>query len=99
MHKKCHTLGQIISILRQLDEGIDIGQACREHNIAKVTFHRWRRKYAKMEIEDAKGLKKLEKENTELKKIMTDQILNIQALEAVNSKVVSRDRSARPYRK
>ena len=52
-----------------------------------------------MEIEDAKGLKKLEKENTELKKIMTDQILNIQALEAVNSKVVSRDRSARPYRK
>ena len=51
------------------------------------------------EIEDAKGLKKLEKENTELKKIMTDQILNIQALEAVNSKVVSRDRSARPYRK
>jgi len=53
-----------------------------------------------MQIKDAKRLKEQEKEkekekeNMELKKIMTDQMLNIQVMEAVNAKVVSRNRSA-----
>ncbi len=46
MKKKGHTVDQIIKILRQVDEGCDIEIACREHNIAKATFHRWRRSYA-----------------------------------------------------
>lgn len=49
-------------------------------------YHRWRRKYGKMEMKDAKRLKELEKENTELKKIVADQMLNIKVLEAVNAK-------------
>ena len=39
-----------------------------------------------MEMKDAKRLKELEKENTELKKIVADQMLNIRVLEAVNAK-------------
>ena len=39
-----------------------------------------------MEMKDAKRLKELEKENTELKKIVADQMLNIRELEAVNAK-------------
>ena len=64
MKKKRHTVDQIIKILHQVDEGCDIEIACREYNIAKATFHRWRRKYGKMEMKDAKRLKELEKENT-----------------------------------
>ena len=86
MKKKRHTVDQIIKILRQVDEGFDIEATCREHNIGKATFHRWRRKYGKMEMKDAKRLKELEKENTELKKIVADQMLNIRVLEAVNAK-------------
>ncbi len=86
MKKKRHTVEQIIKILRQVDEGSDLEAACREHNIGKATFHRWRRKYGKMEMKDAKRLKELEKENTELKKIVADQMLNIRVLEAVNAK-------------
>ena len=86
MKKKRHTVEQIIKILRQLDEGWEIEAVCREHNIGKATFHRWRRKYGKMEMKDAKRLKELEKENTELKKIVADQMLNIRMLEAVNAK-------------
>ena len=86
MKKKRHTVDQIIKILRQVDEGCDIEIACREYNIAKATLHRWRRKYGKMEMKDAKRLKELEKENTELKKIVTDQMLNILVLEAVKAK-------------
>ena len=86
MKKKRHTVDQIIKILRQVDEGFEIEAACREHNIGKATFHRWRRKYGKMEMKDAIRLKELEKENTELKKIVADQMLNIRVLEAVNAK-------------
>jgi putative transposase len=69
-----------------VDEGTQIEEVCRQHNIAKATYHRWRRKYGKMEMKDAKRLKELEKENTELKKIVADQMLNIKVLEAVNAK-------------
>ena len=86
MKKKRHTVDQIIKILRQVDEGFEIEAACREHNIGNATFHRWRRKYGKMEMKDAERLKELEKENTELKKIVADQMLNIRVLEAVNAK-------------
>ena len=86
MKKKRHTVDQIIKILRQVDEGFEIEAACREHNIGNATFHRWRRKYGKMEMKDAKRLKELEKENTELKKIVADQMLNIRVLVAVNAK-------------
>ena len=86
MKKKRHTVEQIIKILRQVDEGMEIEEVCRQHNIAKATYHRWRRKYGKMEMKDAKRLKELEKENTELKKIVADQMLNIKVLEAVNAK-------------
>jgi len=86
MKKKRHTVDQIIKILRQVDEGFEIEAACHEHNIGNATFHRWRRKYGKMEMKDAKRLKELEKENTELKKIVADQMLNIRVLEAVNAK-------------
>ena len=86
MKKKRHTVEQIIKILRHVDEGMEIEEVCRQHNIAKATYHRWRRKYGKMEMKDAKRLKELEKENTELKKIVADQMLNIKVLEAVNAK-------------
>ena len=86
MKKKRHTVDQIIKILRQVDEGFEIEAACREHNIGNATFHRWRRKYGKMEMKDTKRLKELEKRNTELKKIVADQMLNIRVLEAVNAK-------------
>lgn len=86
MKRKRHTVEQIIKILRQVDEGCAIDTACREHNISRATFHRWRRKYGRMEMKDAKRLKELEKENTELKKLVADQMLNIRVLEAVNAK-------------
>ena len=86
MKKKRHTVEQVIKILRQLDEGCEIEAVCREHNLGKATFYRWRRKYGKMEMKAAKRLKELEKENTEPKKIVADQMLNIRVLEAVNAK-------------
>ena len=57
-----------------------------DHNISKATFHRWKKKYGDMDIADAKRLKELEKENSELKKMVAESMLKIRVLEEVNSK-------------
>ena len=54
---------------------------CREANISEQTFYRWRRKYGRMEMADAKRYKELESENGELKKMLADEMLKNRVLE------------------
>jgi putative transposase len=84
MKGKTHSTEEIIRILRQGDETVE--STCREHNISKATFHRWKRKYGDMDLADAKRLKKLEKENSALKKMLAESLLKNRVLEAVNAK-------------
>ena len=66
MKQKHHSTEEIIRILRQADGDETVESICREYNLSKATFHRWRRKYGDMDLADAKRLKALEKENAEL---------------------------------
>ena len=45
MKQKQHSTEEIIRILRQADGDETVESICREHNISKASFHRWRRKY------------------------------------------------------
>ena len=86
MKQKQHSTAEIIRILRQGESDRTVEDRCREHNISKATFHRWKRKYGDMDLADAKRLKDLEKENGELKKMLAESMLKIRVLEEVNSK-------------
>ena len=86
MKQKKHSTEEIIRILRQADGDGMIESICREHNISKATFHRWRRKYGEMDLADAKRLKELERENAELKKMLAESMLKNRVLEEVNAK-------------
>ena len=86
MQQKHHSTEAIIRILRQSEGGETVESTCREHNISKATFHRWKRKYGAMNLADAKRLKELEKENNELKKMLAESLLKNRVLEAVNAK-------------
>jgi len=86
MKQKQHSTEEIIRILRQAEEDQTVEDFCREHNISKATFHRWKRKYGDMDLADAKRLKELEKENCALKKMLAESMLKIRVLEEVNSK-------------
>ena len=86
MKQRQHITEEITRILRQAEEDQTIEDLCREHNISKATFHRWKRKYGDMDLADAKRLKELEKENGELKKLLAESMLKIRVLEEVNSK-------------
>ena len=50
------------------------------------TFYRWKNKYGGMDVSDVKRLKELERENSELKRMVAEQALDIRMLKDVNSK-------------
>jgi putative transposase len=84
--KKRFTEEQIHSILKESEAGISSLELCRKYGISKNTFYNWRAKYSGMEISDLKKMKILEDENGKLKKIVAEQVLDIQALKLVLSK-------------
>ena len=86
MKEKQHSSEAIIRILRQSEGEETVEPICREHNISKATFHRWKRKYGDMDLADAKRLKEIEKENSELKKMLAESLLKNRVLEVVNAK-------------
>jgi putative transposase len=85
---KRHSPEQIVRKLRQaearLAAGASIPEAARELGISEATFHRWRNQYGGMSSQEAKRLKKLEKENARLKKLVAEQALDIDILKEVS---------------
>jgi putative transposase len=86
MKGKRYTTEEKIRILREADKGKAITEVCREHNLSQVTFHRWKKQLGQMEVNEAKRLKELERENTELKKMLADSLLKNRVLEAICEK-------------
>jgi len=86
MKGKRHSTEDNIRILRQADAGQSIVEVCREHNLSQVSFHRWKKQFGQMEVNEAKRLKELERENTELKKMLAESLLEIRVLKFVCEK-------------
>lgn len=87
MKGKKYRTEEKIRILREADTGeCTIAELCKEKNISEVTFHRWKREFGMMEVNEAKRLKELERENTELKKMLADSLLENRVLRFVNEK-------------
>jgi len=80
MRRKQFSEEQIVSILKESSAGMKTDELCRRHGICTNTFYRWKAKYADMEVSDVRRLKDLEAENGKLKRIVAEQMLDIQAL-------------------
>ena len=74
---------QVAFILRQVDEGATVGEACRQAGIPEATFYVWRKKYAGLMSSEMKRLRQLEDENARLKRIVADLSLDKEMLQDV----------------
>ena len=87
MKRRRHTPEQVVRKLREaerlLGEGKAIPEVAKELEVAENTFHRWRAQYGGMKADDVKRLKQLERENSQLKRIVADKELEIDALREV----------------
>jgi putative transposase len=86
MKGKRYTPEQIIRVLREAEAGKAVSQVCREHGVSEWSFYRWRKKYAGMDVCEAKRMKELEGENARLKRIVAQQAMDIDALKELLSK-------------
>jgi putative transposase len=83
LKRRRHTPEQIVRKLREADrllgEGQEVALVAKHLEVSENTFHRWRAQYGGMKGDDVKRLKELEKENGRLKRIVADQVLEIEA--------------------
>jgi putative transposase len=86
MKKSKFTEEQIISILKEQEQGLKVPEICRKHGISDQTFHNWKKKYGGLNVDELRRLKELEQENSRLKRAVADLTLDVQILKDVNSK-------------
>ena len=84
MSRKRYSTEQIITKLREAEvlssQGRMVPEICRQLGVSVNTYYRWRKEYGGLEIDQARRLKLLEKENARLKKLVAEQALDIEIL-------------------
>ena len=87
MPKKRFSTEQIVILLRQIEILISQGKsapiACRDAGISQQSYYRWRKEYGGLELDQARRLKDLEKENARLKRLVADLSLDKQVLKDI----------------
>ena len=89
MPKKRFKAERIVVLLRQIEVLMSQGKAapvaCREAGISQQSYYRWRKEYGGLELDQAKRMKDLERENVRLKRLVADLSLEKQVLKDVAS--------------
>ena len=81
--KKRFSEEQIIGFLREAEAGMGVKDLCRKHGFSEASYYLWRSKFGGMSVPDAKRLKELETENTRLKKLLAEQMLENEVIRDV----------------
>ena len=76
MKQKRFSDEQIIGILQEADAGAVVLDLCRKHGMSSATFYAWKSKYGGLEVSEAKRLRGLEEENSKLKRLLAEAILD-----------------------
>jgi putative transposase len=83
MKKSRFTDEQIIGFLKQVESGVAVKELGRKHGFSDATFYKWRGRFGGMELSEARRLRELEGENSKLKKLLAEAMLDIEALKVV----------------
>jgi putative transposase len=77
---------QIIAVLKEQEAGMPTADVCRRHGISSATFYKWKSKFGGLEVSDARRLRTLEQENSRLKKLLAEAMLDNVVLKDLASK-------------
>ena len=77
---------QIIAVLQEQEAGAKTADVCRKHGISGATFYKWKGKFGGMDVSDARRLKALEDENSRLKKLLAEAMLDNAMLKDIAAK-------------
>ena len=75
--------------LRQIEvqtaQGKSLALACEEAEISEQSYYRWRKEYGGLQVDQARKMKQLERENARLRRLVADLSLEKQVLADVAS--------------
>ena len=90
MGKQNYQPEEIVGLLRDAEilrgKGKTNEAACRELGISEAVYYRWKKQYAGVDVNQAKRMKMLEKENARLKRLLAESMLDNQILKDLNAK-------------
>ena len=86
MKSKRYSEEQIIAILKEHESGVPVLELCRKHGVSDGTVDKWKATYGGMDVSEAKRLKALEEENSKLKRLLAEAMLDTAALKDLLAK-------------
>ena len=72
--------------MKEHEAGIPIAELCRKHSVSSASIYKWKAKYGGLDVSEARRLKTLEDENTRLKKLLAEAMLDNAILKDVVAK-------------
>ncbi|MEM8980844.1 MAG: IS3 family transposase [Pseudomonadota bacterium] len=63
-------------MIKEQEAGMPSAEVCRKHGLSQGTFYKFKSKYEGMEVSDAAKFRALEDENTKLKRLLADTMLD-----------------------
>ena len=80
---------QVVLKLRQIEvqtaQGKSLALACKEAEISEQSYYRWRKECGGLQVDQARKMKDLERENARLRRLVADLSLEKQVLADVAS--------------
>ena len=80
MKRNRFTDEQIIGILKEHEAGTPVSELCRKHGVSDASIYKWKAKFGGMDVSEAKRLKTLEDENTKLKRLLAESMMDVSTL-------------------
>lgn len=66
--------------MNEHEAGTPVSELCRKNGVSDASIYKWKAKLGGMDVSKAKRLKALEDENTKLKRLLADAMLDNAAL-------------------
>ncbi|WP_342734582.1 IS3 family transposase [Bradyrhizobium sp. B117] len=88
MKRNRFTEEQIIGILKEHEAGVSVADLCRKHGVSDASIYKWKARFGGMDVSEAKRLRTLEDENTKLKRLLAEAMLDNAALKDLFGKEV-----------
>ena len=85
MKKSRFTGEQKVRILRETEQD-SVANVARKHGVSAETVYSWRRRFGGMDVDEAKRLKELERENARLKRLLAERDLEIDVMKEIAAK-------------
>ena len=85
MKKVRFTDEQIVGIVRE-SQAHGVPQTAKKYQVSEQSIYIWKRKFASMDVSQVQELKKIQTENSRLKKLLAERDLEIEVMKEIAAK-------------